>query len=284
MILWGAIAVLSVLAILYVMRPLLSAQEGAGEAATSLGVYKSQLAEVDADLARGLISAAEADAARLEIKRRILGSDKMVDAVAGDRLPLPATAAGALLCLAMSIGLYLHLGQPSLPGRPYTLAAEKAALSEAVDTEFDAMLAKLETHLKANPEDIDALKAMGWAQMRAGAPDKAIAALKKATQLAPQDLQVLALYGETLVEAARGKVSEEALAVFEQVLAADARDPRALYYKGLRLSQTGAQKQALDLWIALIKDSPKDAEWLPQIRKQAQDLALKLKIDPKTVP
>lgn len=284
MILWGAIAILSVLAILYVMRPLLSAQEGAGEAATSLGVYKSQLAEVDADLARGFISAAEADAARLEIKRRILGSDKVVDAVAGDRLPLPATAVGALLCLAMAIGLYLHLGQPSLPGRPYSVAAEKAALSQAVDTEFDAMLAKLEAHLKANPEDIDALKAMGWAQMRAGAPDKAIAALKKATQLAPQDLQVLALYGETLVEAARGKVSEEALAVFEQVLAADARDPRALYYKGLRLSQTGAQKEALDLWIGLIKDSPKDAEWLPQIRKQAQDLALKLKVDPKTVP
>jgi hypothetical protein len=38
------------------------------------------------------------------------------------------------------------------------------------------------------------------------------------------------------------------------------------------------------MWIELIKDSPKDAEWLPQIRKQARDLALKLKIDPKTVP
>lgn len=284
MILWGAIAILSVLAIMYVMWPLLSAQGQAPEAQTSLSVYRSQLAEVDADLARGIISEAEADAARIEIKRRILGTQKASDAAHEGRLPLAFTVTGALVCLALSIGLYLDLGSPSLPGRPYSQKAEQEALSKAVVSEFDGMLAKLESHLEDNPDDVEALKAMGWAQMRAGKPDKAIAALKRAVGLAPKDMQLLALYGETLVEAASGKVGDEALDAFNRVLAMNAQEPRALYYKGLRLSQTGEPKAALDMWIELIKDSPKDAEWLPQIRKQARDLALKLKIDPKTVP
>jgi len=284
MILWGAIAILSVLAIIYVMRPLVSAQGDVAESATSLSVYRSQLAEVDADLARGIISPSEADAARIEIKRRILGSGKMTDTAHDGRLPLPVSIAGAAVCLALAIGLYLHLGRPSLPGQPYTLKAEQEALSKAVVSEFDAMLAKLEAHLEANPDDVEALKAMGWAQMRAGKPEKAIPALRKAVGLAPKDGQQLALFGETLVEAAAGKVSDEAMDAFNRVLAIDAKDPRGRYYKGLRLSQSGEQKAALDLWILLIKDSPKDAEWLPQVRKQAQDLALKLKIDPKTVP
>lgn len=284
MILWGTIAILSVLAIIYVMRPLLSGSQEISEAASSLSVYRSQLAEVDADLARGLISEAEADAARIEIKRRILGSEKSTTAGSDARLSLSVTTLGAGLCLMLAVGLYLHLGRPSLPGQPYNVQAEQKALSQAMVSEFDGMLAKLEAHLKANPDDVEALKAMGWAQMRAGKPENAIAALKRAVGLAPKDMQLLALFGETLVEAASGKVSAEALDAFNRVLAADAKDPRALYYKGLHLSQTGSQKAALDLWVQLIKDSPKDAEWLPQIRKQAQDLALKLKIDPKTVP
>jgi len=284
MILWGTIAILSVLAIVYVMWPLLSAQGGVSEDQTSLSVYRSQLAEVDADLARGIISPAEADAARIEIKRRILGSAKTRDDMREGRLPLPAMIVGGLVSLVLSIGLYLHLGSPSLPGKPYSLTAEQEALSKAVVSEFDAMMAKLESHLEANPDDVEGLKAMGWAQMRAGKPDKAIGALKRAVGLAPKDMQLQALFGETLVEAAGGKVSDEALKAFNRVLVANAKDPRALYYKGLRLSQTGEPKAALDLWIQLIKDSPKDAEWLPQIRKQAQDLALTLKVDPKTVP
>jgi len=284
MILWGTIAILSVLAIIYVMWPLLSAQGEVSEAQTSLSVYRSQLAEVDADLARGIISPAEADAARIEIKRRILGTAQARDEAHEGRLPLPVTIVGGLVSLALSFGLYLHLGSPALPGKPYHLSAEQEALTKAVVSEFDAMMAKLESHLEANPDDVEGLKAMGWAQMRAGKPEKAIGALKRAVGLAPKDMQLLALYGETLVEAAAGKVSDEALDAFNRVLAANAKDPRALYYKGLRLSQTGEQKAALDMWIELIKDSPKDAEWLPQIRKQAQDLALKLKIDPKTVP
>ena len=284
MILWGAICALSLLAIAYVMRPLLSAQDAASEAASSLSVYKSQLREVDADLARGLISAGEADSARLEIKRRILNAGSSEEPEGRSRLPLSVTLAGGLACFALSFGLYLHLGRPALPGQPYSLRAEQDAVTKAIGSELETMIAKLQAHLDANPDDIEGLKAMGWAQMRVGAPDKAVAALKQAADLAPKDVQVLAMYGELLVDVARGKVSDEASSLFDRVLALDASDPRGRYYRALRQSQTGQEAVALDAWIALIKDSPKDAEWLPQIREQARTLAVKLKRDPKSVP
>jgi cytochrome c-type biogenesis protein CcmH len=284
MILWGVICALSLLAIAYVMRPLVAQREDASRASSSLGVYRSQLSEVDADLARGIISASEADAARLEIKRRILHAGQLSEVTQATRLPLPVMIAGGGLCLALSIGLYLHLGRPSLPGQPYSLRTEQTAVANAVTSELEAMIAKLQSHLDANPGDIEGLKAMGWAQMRVGAPDKAVAALRQAATLAPKDVQVLATYGELLVDIARGKVSDEASGLFERVLALDASDPRGRYYRALRQSQTGEETAALDGWIALINDSPKDAEWLPQVRAQAQALALKLKRDPKVVP
>ncbi len=284
MILWGAICALSLLAIAYVMRPLMAQNEDASRASSSLGVYKSQLGEVDADLARGIISVSEAEAARLEIKRRILNAGQPGTQTQAARLPLTVMMAGGLACLALSIGLYLHLGRPSLPGQPYSLRAEQAAVANSVTSQLQEMITKLQSHLDANPGDIEGLKAMGWAQMRAGAPDKAVAALRQAATLAPKDVQVLATYGELLVDIARGKVSDEASQIFDRVLMLDAADPRGRYYKALRQSQTGEEAAALEGWIGLIEDSPKDAEWLPQIRAQAQALALKLKRDPKSVP
>lgn len=284
MILWGAICALSLLAIAYVMRPLLSSQDASAAATSSLAVYKSQLREVEADLARGLISASEAEAARLEIKRRILNEEQTPQTVGRARLPLAVTLSGGLVCLVLSFAIYLHLGRPTLPGQPYSLRAEQDAVTQAVGSELESMIAKLQAHLDANPDDIEGLKAMGWAQMRVGAPEKAVAALKQAADRAPKDVQVLSMYGELLVDIARGKVSDEASGLFDRVLAIDASDPRGRYYKALRQSQTGQENEALDAWIALIKDSPKDAEWLPQIRTQARALAVKLKRDPESVP
>jgi len=284
MILWGAICALSLLAIAYVMRPLVAQNEDAAGASSSLGVYKSQLGEVDADLARGIISVSEAEAARLEIKRRILNAGQPGTQTRTARLPLTVMMAGGFVCLALSMGLYLLLGRPSLPSQPYSLRNEQAAVANSVTSQLQEMITKLQSHLDANPGDIESLRAMGWAQMRVGAPDKAVAALRQAATLAPKDVQVLATFGELLVDISRGKVSDEAYQIFERVLALDAADPRGRYYRALRQSQTGEEAAAVEGWIALIKDSAKDAEWLPQIRAQAQALALKLKRDPKSVP
>src|SRR5437764_15412625 len=73
MSLWFVFALMTAAAVFAVLWPLgrrYQSQAGGTEAA----VYRDQLAEVDRDLAGGLIGAAEAEAARVEIGRRLLAA------------------------------------------------------------------------------------------------------------------------------------------------------------------------------------------------------------------
>ena len=74
MTLWFVFALMTAAAIFAVLLPLgLSGRAQIGGSETT--VYKDQLAEIDRDLAAGLIGSAEAEAARIEIGRRLLAGD-----------------------------------------------------------------------------------------------------------------------------------------------------------------------------------------------------------------
>src|SRR5215203_7501914 len=80
--LWFVFALMTVAAVFAVLWPLgrrTAPQAGGSEAL----VYRDQLTEIDRDLAGGLIGASEAEAARVEISRRLLAtSDHPRDLVA----------------------------------------------------------------------------------------------------------------------------------------------------------------------------------------------------------
>lgn len=62
MIFWILVAALSALVTFWITRPLLrAAPPAAASNAADVAVYKDQLAEIDADLARGQLSEAEAE-------------------------------------------------------------------------------------------------------------------------------------------------------------------------------------------------------------------------------
>jgi len=281
---WFLLVILAVISTWFVIRPLLLSDGAQDASSSSLEVYRSQLVEVDADLARGIISTAEADAARVEIKRRILNLEEAPDRIAGPQISRTLAVATGLVSVGLAAALYAQLGRPQLPGKPYSLQQEQAAVSEAATNELDAMIAKLTSHLATSPEDLQGWKALGWAQMQTGRTAEGVQALARAAELAPTDAAVLSMYGEGLVREADGQVTPQALALFERVIAIAPADPRARYYKGLQLMQDGKLKEAFEIWVVVIKESPPDAEWLPSIREQAKELAVKINVDPKAVP
>ena len=73
---WSATAALTVLALVFLIVPLArkvkSDGVAPGRADFDITVYKDQLAEVDRDLERGVLSEDQALAARTEIERRML--------------------------------------------------------------------------------------------------------------------------------------------------------------------------------------------------------------------
>ena len=98
-----------------------------GQAAhPDLKVYRDQLAEVERDLARGVIGPDEAGRLRVEVSRRLLEADRALQgAAAGRALPLLPVAGVVAVLLAGGAGVYWHLGAPGYPDMP--LAARLAA-------------------------------------------------------------------------------------------------------------------------------------------------------------
>ena len=88
MTLWFVFALMTAAAIFAVLWPLGHARPAA-KRGSEAAVYKDQLAEIDRDRAAGLIGAPEADAARVEISRRLLA--------AADHQRAPPTASNVKL-------------------------------------------------------------------------------------------------------------------------------------------------------------------------------------------
>src|SRR5262245_47390873 len=91
---WICAALLTVVAVLAVTRPLVAQaphDDDARSRSAEVEVYRDQLAEIETDKARGLINEAEAEAARLEVARRLLASAGPAD----DKSAVPTSAASA---------------------------------------------------------------------------------------------------------------------------------------------------------------------------------------------
>jgi len=68
-------------------------REGLEAAESDLLVYREQLGEIDRDVARGVLSEADAEAVRLEVQRRLLAADRKAGtaaAMSGGPARLPA--------------------------------------------------------------------------------------------------------------------------------------------------------------------------------------------------
>jgi cytochrome c-type biogenesis protein CcmH len=71
------LALLAFAALVPILVPLLRGNRPVPTRASfDQAVYRDQLRELDRDIARGVITPTEADAARLEIQRRLLAADK----------------------------------------------------------------------------------------------------------------------------------------------------------------------------------------------------------------
>src|SRR3954453_10215726 len=115
MALWLVLALMTAAAIFAVLWPLGRVRATAA-AGNDIAVYRDQLEEIARDRAAGLIGEAEAEAARVEVSRRLIAAgDPMVapSNVAGGRLRRRVAALAALIVISLiAAGLYLTLGSP----------------------------------------------------------------------------------------------------------------------------------------------------------------------------
>src|SRR6266436_9796177 len=116
MTLWFVFALMTAAAIFAVLWPLGRHGQPQKDGSEAV-VYRDQLAEIDRDVAAGLIGASEADAARVEISRRLLAAaDHQRDPpIASNTSLRRAAAIVALVGLPIvAVAFYVPLGSPQL--------------------------------------------------------------------------------------------------------------------------------------------------------------------------
>jgi len=270
MILWVIFALMTAAAIFAVVRPLGRAPL-ASTGGSDLAVYKDQLKEIDSDRACGMIGEAEAEAARLEISRRLLAAAEAPSSAAstaatglraGRRRRVAALAALAILTIG-PLGFYVALGSPNIPGEPALARVNTPRGQESIAN----LVTQVEAHLASNPNDGAGWEVLAPVYMRLGRFDDAVQARKKALLLNGATATREADLGEAEIAAANGVVTAEAKAAFERAVTRDPHDAKARYFLGLAAEQDGKNEEAATIWRSLLAEAPAGAPWIGFVRE-----------------
>ena len=300
-------AVMTAVVLLAVIAPMLSGSDTEG--GSEIGVYKAQLAELDRDVERGVLSSDEAERARTEIARRLLAADdagEIQTHSAPRGLTRGVAAVMAVAVLGVGAGLYSWLGAVDWSG-PYQdlpRAARLAASEEmrdarpsqaeleaqigdfnAVDEstlpeDYRALVQQLRDVVPTRPDEVE-----GWELLA-----RHEAALGRYSASAEAQRQVVQLKGSTvtasdvvrlldlMVAATAGSVSPEAERMALALLDQDPDNVAGKYYMGLLFAQTDRPDVAFRLWRQVV-DSGEEVQHVDLARNQIEEAAFRAGVD-----
>lgn len=272
---WVCASVLTAAVVLALTRPLVAAARSGtriaetGGADANVAVYRDQLAEIDADKARGLVSEAEAEAARIEVARRLIASAGPAESTGrahpnSDVEPPDSHPAERMFWAvagsvpAVALGLYLTFGSPGLPGLPF---AQRLATAPTAATGVDELIARVEARLRTNPTDGEGWDVIAPVYLRLERFHEAADAWRRALDLLGETPRRLSGYAESTVLANDGIVTEPARKAYERLLVLDPSRFDARFGIALAREQEGDIDTAEAMYHKLIEEAPVGAPW-----------------------
>ena len=287
--LWVVLSVMVALAAAGTAVPLVRRYDDAArdnDAVTA--VLRDQLADIDVQTASGQVPAAEAEALRTELKRRLLVESRarpLAVRLLGDRSAgRIAIILPALIALAAT-AIYAVTGRPDLtaPPPPRVITAEVAqgngGLANPAAAAVAPLIAQLETRMASAPGDPEGWRLLGWAYFQTQRFADAATAYRKAVALNPRGPGYASALGEALVQSAGGVVTPAARAAFVDARTVDVTDSRSRYFLALARDQAGDHKGAIDDWVRLLGEAPPGAPWAAPLRDFVERAARDAGID-----
>ncbi|HYN45287.1 MAG TPA: tetratricopeptide repeat protein [Allosphingosinicella sp.] len=145
----------------------------------------------------------------------------------------------------------------------------------------DAMIAGLVQRLRQDPDNHEGWFLLGMAYRNSERFAESAQAFRRASELAPQNPDYAAYLGEALLLAGREGAAPppEAERLFRRALALQPGNAQARYYLATLKDMGGDHRGALDDLLALLREAPANAPWLPQVREAAVAIARQNNID-----
>ncbi len=280
---WVGIVILAAIGAVSVVWPLLRKDATTLDRAEgALAIFNDQLAEVDRDAARGLISEAEAAAAKIEIKRRMLAADK-------DRQSAKGKGGGFLVTLLMAAvvplgaaGVYYVTGSPGTPSIPF---AERQDEMQAA-SELAVLAERLENRLLADPSGGET---RGWTllattYMNMGRVEDSLRAWEVLISREDATSATFSQYAEALITAESGVVTPKAREALARSAELDPENPAATFYLALAMEQDGETPGARRMLIERIAQETAPQEWMDIFLREINRMGEEFGLDPIELP
>lgn len=238
---WLIAAAMTLLVLSFLLPPLLRrTADVTGEQEKTLPVYRQQFAELEQDLANGLLTDEQYRASRVELERRLLEETGGMETTptTAPRLVSNRSVAIALVMLIPSVSgvLYWTLGDPL--AMTHSAVAPMAAQGGGADEErqmaegLNALVDQLKKKMEQNPNDATGWILLARSYMAMDRHAEAVPIFERAVKLSPNDAGLFADYADALAVHQGRKLEGRPEALIQKALKLDPNHVKALMLSG----------------------------------------------------
>lgn len=282
MVLFWVVAVLLILAALFFLVPPVLQRQQQVDAAErrqiNINIHRDKMAELDQDLATGVLSQELYDTARKEVEADLLSdvNDEGVAVDAADAAAQQRFARFSLIVIValvpiLSMIMYASLGGGKAAFNPKDAVPEVAA--EGHENNIEGMVSQLLQRLADDPNDVEGWMMLGRSYQFMKNFEKAASAYKKAVELSGgQDPNLLADYADALAVSNNRSMAGEPIELVKKALAISPNHEKALWLAGTAAYQVGDLNNAYAFWEKLRNQFPPGSENWEALERNLQEV------------
>ena len=236
---------------------------------SNIAINKQRQVELELDLSQGHIESAQYQEAESEIISTLASELKTSPAKNITIEPLKWITLMALLIGILSLLVYSQLAPKIIPNSDAALT-EPMTMVESIE--------KLQDYLIENPNDFQALKMLGLAQVGTGNIDESIQSFEEAFVINPNDIDLLLQYASAIAANQDGMFYGKSKTLIEKALSLDPQSIQALYFAGIVSAHQSDLDGAIGYWqkaLYLMPDNHPDRNIIEEALSTVLNLQVK---------
>lgn len=280
---WIFAAVLTVAALLFLFLPLLRARAPRAPVSTEamdarVAVYRSQLADLEADRDSGVISEDQFNTARVDLQRSLLETSERQAAArteyGGRSMRWPAAIGSLLVVPILAVIIYQGYGAGASGLDPQARSPQQAGGGQMMDDGgVEAAVMALSARLEDNPNDPQGWALLGRSFLFLDEPRAAAGAYAQALRHGgDQDPDILVTYADLLGSLDGGDLTARALPFVNQALEIEPDHANALWLAGLAAFRTSDYETTREHWERLEQQLAPGTEEARLIRSNLEEV------------
>ena len=240
------------------LRPVIALQS-VEHSAANVTIFKDQFSDLDADLARGTISADQYAEAKTELERQLLDEVRETESAREQpsrrRQRWPALIVTLVVPIAAA-ALYWKIGTPDALSALTVAAHDSDQLSRE---QINAMIAQVRQKLENEPDNIDSWVILARTHYTLRNFQEAVAAYEKLSVLVPYDADMLADYADALAMSQGRNFAGKPMELVQLALKIDPTQWKALAMAGSEAFERKDYRGAVEYWQRLQDTAPAES-------------------------